>query len=86
MQDVCEFMINCNAGDDNLKNTDNLINATKANHEETECDSKWAVFHALAISEPSKSPGSKMEGHDILLDWNITEHWQWPATTLCLGK
>ena len=49
-KDTCEFMINCNAGDNDLKNVDNLINATKANHEETECDPKLAVCHALAIS------------------------------------
>ena len=67
-KDVFEFMINCDAGEDNLKNVDNLVNAIKTNHEGTECDSKWAVCYALAIPEPSKPPGAKMEGSDILLD------------------
>ena len=58
----------------------------KANHEEMECDSKWAVCHALAISEPPKLPGLKMEGPDILLDWNITELWWWLATHFAFEK
>ena len=74
-KEICEFVINCDARDDDLKNVDNLINATKANHEEMEHNPKWAVCHASVILEPSKLPGSKTEGLDMLLDWNVTEHW-----------
>ena len=80
-KDTFEFMINCNAGEANLKNVDNLINVIKTNHKGTECNPKWAVCHALASLEPSKPPGAK-----ILLDWKITEHWWWAATHFVFGK
>ena len=58
----------------------------KTNHKETECDSKWAACHAFAIFEPHKLPGEKMEGFDIALDWNVTEHWWWLATHFAFRK
>ena len=52
-KDIHEFMINCDTGDDGLKNVDNLINVIKTNHKEMEWDPKWAVCCALVILEPS---------------------------------
>ena len=54
----------CSIDDNNLENMDNLINVIMSNHNESECDDKLAVCHALAVLDPSKLTGSVTKGEE----------------------
>ena len=78
-------MASCGINNNNLKNMDNSINVIMLNHKDLQCDSKWTICYALAVSEPSETPGSNSKGKEILLNQSITKHWWWHSI-LFLGR